>query len=169
MRQARDRRDQRRRDHRRVRACAGLRRADRVHQCALCRYACAGRHHARLGPVAEAVADDRHLARQGAVTHRQFPRRRHRRALGAGQSRGRPRGIAPRRHRAGARHGEHRSRHARQLQAADRRWLCAELRAGPGAGGRAVECRQWSGRAGGGRTGAAGGNGARPQPGLSAS
>ena len=88
------RRDQRRGGHRRLRAGAGLRRADRLERGALRRYTRACRHHARLGPVAEALARDRDLARQGALAHRQLPGCRDGRRLGAGESRGRARGAA---------------------------------------------------------------------------
>jgi hypothetical protein len=47
------------------------------------------RRPARLGPVAEIVAADWPLSRQGAVAQRQFPRRSESRVLGNRQSRGR--------------------------------------------------------------------------------
>ena len=70
---------------------ARLRRADLLDRGALCRHARPRRNLARLGPVAKTLAHDRHLPREGAVAHRQFPDGEPSRRLGPRQPRRRPR------------------------------------------------------------------------------
>ena len=102
--QAGDRRGERRRHHRRLRARPQLRLPDRVRAGPVRRHPLPGRHHAGLGPHGAARRGRRRAPGAGAVGHRQLPRCRHRARLGAGEPRRAARAAAPDVPEAGRRH-----------------------------------------------------------------